>query len=81
MSQLMEARVPDIGSDQGVPVIELLVKVGDVVTKDQGLVTLESDKATMEVEAVDEGVEQGVRAVLPHGQLDEDVGVAQQVCP
>ena len=51
MSQLMEARVPDIGSDQGVPVIELLVKVGDVVSKDQGLVTLESDKATMEVPA------------------------------
>ena len=51
MAQLMEARVPDIGSDQGVPVIELLVKVGDVVSKDQGLVTLESDKATMEVPA------------------------------
>ncbi|MBP8098617.1 MAG: 2-oxo acid dehydrogenase subunit E2, partial [Arenimonas sp.] len=49
MAQLMEARVPDIGSDSGVPVIELLVKVGDVVDKDQGLVTLESDKATMEV--------------------------------
>ena len=49
MAQLMEARVPDIGSDSGVPVIELLVKVGDVVGKDQGLVTLESDKATMEV--------------------------------
>ena len=51
MAQLMEARVPDIGSDQGVPVIELLVKGGDVVSKDQGLVTLESDKATMEVPA------------------------------
>ena len=49
MAELMEARVPDIGSDSGVPVIELLVKVGDVVDKDQGLVTLESDKATMEV--------------------------------
>jgi len=49
MTDLMEARVPDIGSDAGVPVIELLVKVGDTVRKDQGLVTLESDKATMEV--------------------------------
>src|SRR4249919_808885 len=49
MAELMEARVPDIGSDGGVPVIELLVKVGDTVAKDQGLVTLESDKATMEV--------------------------------
>ena len=49
MAELMEARVPDIGSDSGVPVIELLVKVGDTIKKDQGLVTLESDKATMEV--------------------------------
>lgn len=49
MSELIEARVPDLGSDAGVPVIELLVKVGDTVQKDQGLLTLESDKATMEV--------------------------------
>jgi pyruvate dehydrogenase E2 component (dihydrolipoamide acetyltransferase) len=49
MAELLEARVPDIGSDAGVPVIELLVKVGDSIGKDQGLVTLESDKATMEV--------------------------------
>ena len=49
MSDIIEARVPDLGSDSGVPVIELLVKVGDTVRKDQGLLTLESDKATMEV--------------------------------
>ncbi len=49
MSDAIEARVPDLGNDAGVPVIELLVKVGDVVQKDQGLLTLESDKATMEV--------------------------------
>ena len=49
MPDLLEARVPDIGSDAGVPVIEILVKVGDVVIKDQSLLTLESDKATMEV--------------------------------
>ncbi len=49
MSELIEARVPDLGSDSGVPVIELLVKVGETVKKDQGLLTLESDKATMEV--------------------------------
>ena len=49
MSEIIEARVPDLGSDSGVPVIELLVKVGDTVVKDQGLLTLESDKATMEV--------------------------------
>lgn len=51
MAELMEARVPDIGDDKDVPVIELLVKPGDTVKKDQGLVTLESDKATMEVPA------------------------------
>ncbi|MGB3462728.1 dihydrolipoyllysine-residue acetyltransferase [Rhodanobacter lindaniclasticus] len=50
MADLKEARVPDIGHD-GVPVIEVLVKAGDKVEKDQSLVTLESDKATMEVPA------------------------------
>ena len=50
MADLKEARVPDIGHD-GVPVIEVLVKAGDRVEKDQSLVTLESDKATMEVPA------------------------------
>ncbi len=48
MADLKEARVPDIGHD-GVPVIEVLVKAGDKVEKEQSLITLESDKATMEV--------------------------------
>ena len=56
MAELKEARVPDIGDYDGVPVIELLVAVGDTVTQDQGLVTLESDKATMEVPAPFAGV-------------------------
>ncbi|WP_046659997.1 dihydrolipoyllysine-residue acetyltransferase [Lysobacter capsici] len=56
MADLKEARVPDIGDYDGVPVIELLVAVGDTVTQDQGLVTLESDKATMEVPAPFAGV-------------------------
>jgi pyruvate dehydrogenase E2 component (dihydrolipoamide acetyltransferase) len=51
-----EARVPDIGNYRDVPVIELLVAVGDTVKADQGLVTLESDKATMEVPAPFAGV-------------------------
>jgi pyruvate dehydrogenase E2 component (dihydrolipoamide acetyltransferase) len=50
MADLKEVRVPDIGHD-GVPVIEVLVKAGDKVEKDQSLITLESDKATMEVPA------------------------------
>ena len=51
MAGPQEARVPDIGGYDDVPVIELLVAVGDRVKQDQGLVTLESDKATMEVPA------------------------------
>jgi dihydrolipoamide dehydrogenase len=45
----IDVRVPDIGNYQNVPVIEILVAPGDTVRADQGLVTLESDKATMEV--------------------------------
>ncbi|WP_445144745.1 dihydrolipoyllysine-residue acetyltransferase [Dyella sp. Tek66A03] len=55
MADLKEARVPDIGSEN-VPVIEVLVKPGDRVAKEQGLVTLESDKATMEVPAPFAGI-------------------------
>jgi pyruvate dehydrogenase E2 component (dihydrolipoamide acetyltransferase) len=47
----LELKVPDIGDYKDIPVIEILVKVGDVVAKEQSLVTLESDKATMEVPA------------------------------
>ena len=51
MADVREAKVPDIGDFDGVPVIEVMVKPGDHVDKDQGLVTLESAKATMEVPA------------------------------
>src|ERR1700679_1941385 len=50
MADIKEARVPDIGHAD-VPVIEVLVKAGDRVEKEQSLITLESDKATMEVPA------------------------------
>ncbi|MFQ6312746.1 biotin/lipoyl-containing protein, partial [Lysobacter capsici] len=56
MANSIEVKVPDIGDYDGVPVIELLVAVGDTVKKDQGLVTLESDKATMEVPSSADGV-------------------------
>jgi dihydrolipoamide dehydrogenase len=52
----IDVKVPDIGGSAGIPVIELLVKPGDTVKKDQGLVTLESDKATMEVPSPAAGV-------------------------
>ena len=45
----IEVKVPDIGDFKDVPVIEVLVKPGDVVKAEDPLVTLESDKATMEV--------------------------------
>ena len=45
----VDVKVPDIGDFKDVPVIEVLVKPGDVVTAEQSLVSLESDKATMDV--------------------------------
>jgi pyruvate dehydrogenase E2 component (dihydrolipoyllysine-residue acetyltransferase) len=60
----IEVRVPDIGDFKDVPVIELLVKPGDVVKKDDSLVTLESDKATMEVPAPQAGTVKELRVKL-----------------
>jgi dihydrolipoamide dehydrogenase len=51
-----EVKVPDIGDFKNVEVIEILVKPGDAVTKEQSLVTLESDKATMEIPSPGAGV-------------------------
>src|SRR5690242_15943293 len=61
MTDTREATVPDIGDFTDVPVIEVLVKPGDRVEKDQGLVTLESAKATMEVPAPFAGVVREVK--------------------
>ncbi|MDO1527578.1 dihydrolipoyl dehydrogenase [Fulvimonas sp. R45] len=49
MANTIEVKVPDIGGHDNVPVIEVLVQPGDTVAKEQSLITLESDKATMEV--------------------------------
>lgn len=56
MSKVIEIRVPDVGDFTDIPVIEVLVAVGDQVDAEQSLVTLESDKATMEVPAPSAGV-------------------------
>ena len=64
MAELKEARVPDIGDYSDVPVIEVLVKPGDTVSKDQGLITLESDKATMEVPSPVAGVVKEVKVKI-----------------
>ena len=49
MSQIIEVKVPDIGNFSDVPVIEVLVKPGDAIKAEDALITLESDKATMDV--------------------------------
>ncbi|HEY7904189.1 MAG TPA: dihydrolipoyllysine-residue acetyltransferase [Casimicrobiaceae bacterium] len=57
---MLEVKVPDIGDFKDVPVIEVLVKPGDAVSAEQSLVTLESDKATLEVPSPSSGVVQSV---------------------
>ena len=53
---LVEVKVPDIGDFKDVEVIELLVKPGDTVKKEQSLITVESDKASMEIPSSHAGV-------------------------
>jgi pyruvate dehydrogenase E2 component (dihydrolipoamide acetyltransferase) len=60
----VEVRVPDIGGFSDVPVIEVFVKPGDVVKPEDPLVTLESDKATMDVPSPVAGTVQGVRIAV-----------------
>ncbi|MBH1628090.1 dihydrolipoyl dehydrogenase [Stenotrophomonas maltophilia] len=60
----IEVKVPGIGDYSDVPVIEVLVAVGDTVKKDQGLVTLESDKATLEVPSSAAGVVKEIKVKL-----------------
>jgi dihydrolipoamide dehydrogenase len=61
MAKLIEVKVPDIGDFKDVEVIELLVKPGETIAKEQSLITLESDKATMEIPSPEAGV---VKALL-----------------
>ena len=61
MSNVIEVKVPDIGGFKDVPVIEVLVKPGDTVKPEDSLLTLESDKATMEVPSPAGGVVKDLR--------------------
>ncbi len=70
---LVEIKVPDIGNYKDVPVIEVLVKVGDTVKKDQGLITLESDKATIEVPSEVAGTVQSLKAKIGDGLSEGSV--------
>ena len=61
----IEVKVPDIGDFKDVPIIEILVKPGESVKAEQSLVTLESDKATMDVPAPASGQAGGVKDAGP----------------
>ncbi len=64
MSQIIEIKVPDIGDYKDVPVIEVLVKAGDKVEKEQSIVVLESDKATMDVPSSHSGIVKEVKVKI-----------------
>jgi pyruvate dehydrogenase E2 component (dihydrolipoamide acetyltransferase) len=61
---LVEVKVPDIGDFKDVEIIELLVKPGDTVAKDQSLITVESDKASMEIPSSHAGVVRELKVKL-----------------
>ena len=73
-SSVQDVHVPDIGSDSKAKVIEVLVKVGDTVEADQSLITLESDKASMEIPSPTAGVVESIEV-----QLDADVGTGDLI--
>ncbi len=73
MANTIEVKVPDIGGHDGVPVIEVMVKVGDTVAKEQSLVTLESDKATMEVPSTAAGVVKAMKLKVGDEVSEGDV--------
>ena len=60
----IQVNVPDIGDFDEVSVIELLVAVGDTVAKDQSIITVESDKASMEIPSSDAGVVKALHVKL-----------------
>ncbi|MBL8259667.1 MAG: dihydrolipoyl dehydrogenase [Candidatus Competibacteraceae bacterium] len=85
---LIEIKVPDIGDFKDVPVIEILVKPGDVVNPENPLITLESDKATMDVPSPQGGTVKDIKIKVgdkvSEGSLIlllDAAGVAQTVAP
>ena len=61
MNKLIDVKIPDIGDFKDVPIIEVMVKPGDKVAKEDPLITLESDKATMDIPAPSAGVVKELR--------------------
>jgi len=86
---MKEVQVPDIGDFKDVEVIEVLVKPGDVVAKEQSLITLESDKATMEIPSPEAGVVKSLRVKVgdrvskgsPILVLEEAEGAGEKAAP
>lgn len=73
MSDLIEVKVPDIGDFKNVPVIEILVKPGDTVSKETPLITLESDKATIDVPAPQAGTIKDIKVKAGDKISEDDV--------
>lgn len=79
MSNTIEIKVPDIGDFSDIPVIEVLVSEGDQVSAEDGLVTLESDKATMEVPSPEAGTIKEMRLKLDDLVSEGDVVAVLEV--
>jgi pyruvate dehydrogenase E2 component (dihydrolipoamide acetyltransferase) len=73
-STVQDIHVPDIGSDGKARVIEVLVKVGDSVSAEQSLITLESDKASMEIPSPTAGVVESISV-----KLDDEIGTGDLI--
>ena len=70
MTQLLEIKVPDIGDFKDVAVIEVMVKVGEVIAVDTGLIMVESDKASMEIPSSHAGLVKELK-VKPNDRVSE----------
>ena len=93
MAQIISVKVPDIGDFKDVPVIEVLVKAGDLIKAEDALLTLESDKATMEVPSpaagivkevqvkVGDKVSEGTLVILLEAQGSEPAAQAAAAAP
>ena len=64
MTQLIEIKVPDVGDFKEIPVIEILVQPGDSVEKETSLITLETDKATIEIPAPQNGTVKEIKVKI-----------------
>jgi dihydrolipoamide dehydrogenase len=81
MANLIDVKVPDIGDFKDIPVIEVLVKVGDSVKKEDSLISLESDKATMEVPSTHAGVVKEIKVKVGDKVSEGAMVVVLQTTP